>query len=80
MEKTYVHLWLIHDDVWQKPAQYYKKIILQLKINLNKKLASIETVIQNEFSQREKKQVLCSHTSMWNLENPYRLVYFAKQK
>ena len=24
---------LIHDDVWQKPTQYCKAIILQLKIN-----------------------------------------------
>ena len=30
-EGIYVYLWLI--DVWQKPAQYYKAIILQLKIN-----------------------------------------------
>ena len=30
---TYVYLWLIHVDVWQKPTQYYKAIILQLKIN-----------------------------------------------
>ena len=28
---THVHLWLIHVDVWQKPSQYYKVIILQLK-------------------------------------------------
>ena len=32
-ERTYVHLWLIHADVWQKPDQYCKAIILQLKIN-----------------------------------------------
>ena len=32
-EETYVDLWLIHVDVWQKPTQYYKAIILQLKIN-----------------------------------------------
>ena len=32
-EGTYVYLWLIHIDVWQKPAQYWKAIILQLKIN-----------------------------------------------
>jgi hypothetical protein len=30
-EETYIYLWLIH--VWQKPAQYCKAIILQLKIN-----------------------------------------------
>ena len=29
----YVYLWLIHVDVWQKPTQYCKVIILQLKIN-----------------------------------------------
>ena len=33
-EGTYVYLWLIHADVWQKPTQYCKAIILQLKINL----------------------------------------------
>ena len=27
----YVYLWLIHVVVWQKPAQYCKAIILQLK-------------------------------------------------
>ena len=27
----YVHLWLIHVDVWQKPTQFCKAIILQLK-------------------------------------------------
>ena len=27
-EGTYVHLWLIHVDVWQKPTQYCKAIIL----------------------------------------------------
>ena len=32
---TYVYLWLIHVDVWQKPTQYYEAIILQLKIDYN---------------------------------------------
>ena len=32
-EGTYVYPWLIHVDVWQKPTQYFKAIILQLKIN-----------------------------------------------
>ena len=32
-ERTYVYLWLIHVDVWQKPTQYFKAIIFQLKIN-----------------------------------------------
>ena len=33
VEGTYIYLWLIHVDVWQKPTQYCKAIILQLKIN-----------------------------------------------
>ena len=36
-EGTYVCLRLIHVDVWQKPTQYYKMIILQLKVNKFKK-------------------------------------------
>ena len=31
-ERTYVCLWLIHVDVWQKLSLYCKVIILQLKI------------------------------------------------
>ena len=30
-EGTFVYLWLIHVVVWQKPTQYCKAIILQLK-------------------------------------------------
>lgn len=30
-EGTYVHLWLIPVDVWQKPTQYCKVVILQFK-------------------------------------------------
>ena len=29
-EGTYISLWLTHVDVWQKPASYWKAIILQL--------------------------------------------------
>ena len=35
-EGTYVYLWLIHVNVWQKPTQFYKAIILQLKNKLIK--------------------------------------------
>ena len=31
IQKTHVNPWLIHVDVWQKPLQYCKVIILQLK-------------------------------------------------
>ena len=44
-EGTYVYLWLIHVDVCQKPIQYCKEIILQLKIN-NLKKRSWEKVWQ----------------------------------
>ena len=30
-EGTHVYLWSIHVDVWQKPAQFCKATILQLK-------------------------------------------------
>ena len=30
---TCIYLWLIHVEVWQKPRQYCKEIILQFKIN-----------------------------------------------
>ena len=32
-EEARLYLWLLHVDVWQKPIQYCKAIILQLKIN-----------------------------------------------
>ena len=32
-EGTYVYLWLIQVDVWQKPTNYCKVIIFLLKIN-----------------------------------------------
>ena len=38
---TYVYLWLTHVDTWQKPTQYNKAIILQLKIHHFKKRVSI---------------------------------------
>ena len=34
---TYVYLWLTHVDVWQKPTQFHKAIILQLKNNKKKR-------------------------------------------
>ena len=30
-EGTYVYLWLIYADIWQKPTEYCKAIIFQLK-------------------------------------------------
>ena len=36
-QRTYIYLWLIHVDEWQKPTQYGKAVILQIKINTSKK-------------------------------------------
>ena len=33
-EGTYVYLWLIHTDVWQKPTQHCKAIFLQFKTKI----------------------------------------------
>ena len=45
-EGTYVYPWLIHVDVWQKPTQHCKAIILQLKINKLKKKNKKKTKAQ----------------------------------
>ena len=44
-EGIYVYLWLIHVDIWQKPTQYCKAIILQLKINKKFLKRIIATII-----------------------------------
>ena len=31
-ERTYIYVWLVHVDVWQKPTHVCKEIILPLKI------------------------------------------------
>jgi len=36
-EGTYVYLWLIHVEIWQKTTKFCKAIILQLKNNFKKK-------------------------------------------
>ena len=33
-EGTYVYLWLIHVDIWQKPTPYCKESMLKLKIHI----------------------------------------------
>ena len=44
-EETFIYLWLIHGDVWQKPTQYYKAIMLQLKINKLKKKKTPDRIL-----------------------------------
>ena len=47
-EETYVCLWLIHTDGWQRPTQYCKAIILQFK-----KIGKREN---NKRKKRERKR------------------------
>ena len=49
-EETYVYLWLIHNVLWQKPTQYCKATILQLKINF--KIRKNEAFLQKQNSYR----------------------------
>ena len=49
-EGTYISLWLTHVDVWQKPTQYCKAVILQLKIDLFFKKAQSQTI---EFKKKK---------------------------
>jgi len=48
-EGIYVYTWLIHVVIWQKPAQYYKTIILQLKINLKNIVYEPEVLISPRY-------------------------------
>ena len=62
-EGTYVYLWLIHLDMWQKPAQHYKAITLQFKINTflksNRKNPDMEKVTGSTSGKKYDKAVYC---------------------
>ena len=47
-EGPYVHLWLSHVDVWQKPTQYCKAIVLQLKINSKNFKVDVTRVLKDK--------------------------------
>ena len=55
-EGIYVYLWLTHVDIWQKPTQYCKVIIFQLKINLK--------IAPTKFSSRDKYLFSFTHYSL----------------
>ena len=68
-EGTYVYLWLIHVDVWQKPTQYYKPIILQLKIFFKKLKEKIVVHIYNRSLNYKKnafESALMRRNTSWN--------------
>ena len=51
-EGIYVYLRVIHVAVWQKPAQYWKAIILQLKINIFKKERKVLSYLGMKLTRR----------------------------
>ena len=58
--RTYMCLWLIHVDVWQKPTQYCKEIILQLKRNKFEERLMCET--------EKKKETFSLKVLNWNID------------
>ena len=48
-EGTYVYLWLIEVDIWKKPTQNHKALILQLKINKILKMGSFLILSEANF-------------------------------
>ena len=75
----HIYLWLIHVTIWQKPTQYCKAIILQLKINKKKKnniAISKSNVIQ---SYQENHISLSPNIFIW-LHIPFRKFTHLKKK
>ena len=60
-EGTYVHLWLIHVDIWQKPVQYRKATILQLKIKFKKEKKNKKNTYNTLITEVGKS--ICLHRS-----------------
>ena len=60
MEGTCVYLCLIHVDIWQKPMQHCKAIILQLKVN---NFFKKEIYLYQDEEVKVKVSVSCSVTS-----------------
>ena len=61
-EDTYIYLWLIHVDIRQKPTQYCKAIILQLKFLKNFKKES-----ENKETEKYKDSLEILKTLMYKL-------------
>ena len=63
-----VYIWLIHVDVWQKPTQYYKASILQLKKNFKGR--------RGEEKERKKKRQTQTNTYNINISMHINAVLF----
>ena len=65
-EGTYVYLWLIHVDIWQKSNHYCKAIILPLKINklnIKNRFCSFYTILTH-FCDRDSFFYFIGKTTM----------------
>jgi len=40
-EETYIYLWLIHVDIWQKPSQYCNYLLIKNKNFKNDKKSKV---------------------------------------
>ena len=61
-EGTYVYLWLIHIEVWQKTTKFCKAIILQLK---KKKKSESQTLTLPSPCRGASSYSLASGASCW---------------
>ena len=66
-----VCLWLIHVVVWQKPTQYCKAIILQLKINLKTHTHTHRSVVPRAHSPWPRSSWLHSQPSSSHFSKNY---------
>ena len=62
MQGTHIYLWLIHVDVWQKPSQYCKVIILKIsKFKINEKGEVTTYPIEIQRVIRDYYKQLCAN-------------------
>ena len=57
-EGTSVYLWLVHANVWQKPTQCWKAVILQLKIKADAWIRKLWYIYTMEYYSAIKKKFI----------------------
>ena len=76
-EWLYVHLWLIYIDVWQKPTQCCKAIILQNKKKLNTFFKVLTHIVQLPL-ERLYQIWLCLLVWFYSWRSPAFLSFFSE--
>ena len=78
-EGTYIYLWLIHGDIWQKQTQFSKAIILQLKnewklLTCVHLFVTLQTIQSMEFFRPEYSfWIQNSLSGYWSIPSPVDL-------